>query len=253
MAEIKPHATTSYTFRQSRYKTVPEIPIRAVLCAPSGGGKTTLLVSMILDLYRFCFKRIYVFSPTCHLDDAWIPVREFCEESLQQEEPCLYDTYDEATLQKIIERHRKITAMTKSMKKTQLYACLVIIDDFADNPTVMRTSRSLHELYVRGRHMGLNVLCAVQRFRVLRPIIRTNISDLFVFRLRSLKEQEAIVEETSAAYGRDTTERILEKAIEEPYSFLWVNLRATRKEDIFWLKFTARLIPKERVGGRDSL
>ena len=54
MAEIRPHATTSYTYRQSRFKNVPELPMRAVIVAPSGGGKTTLMVSLILDIYRFC-------------------------------------------------------------------------------------------------------------------------------------------------------------------------------------------------------
>lgn len=252
MAEIKPHTTTTYTFRQSRYKTVPEIPFRAVLVAPSGGGKTTLMVSLCIDIYRLCFRRIYVFSPTALLDDAWQPVKEFCEETLRQEEPCLYDTYDEATLQKIIAKHHKITAMVKAQKKTQLYSALVIIDDFADSPSVVRGSKSLHELYVRGRHCGLACISSVQKYRVLAPIIRVNATDLWVFRLRSLAEQQAIVEENSAAYGKETTERILDRATAEPYSFLWLNLRATSKEDLFWLKFTARLIPKERVGGRDS-
>ena len=246
MAEIRPHATTSYTYRQSRFKNVPELPCRAVIVAPSGGGKTTLLVSLILDIYRFCFRRVYVFSPTALLDDSWKPIQEFCEDVLRQDEPCLYDSYEEETLQKIIAKHHKITAMAKSQKKTQLYGALVIIDDFTDSPSVARGSKSLHELYVRGRHCGLSVYSSVQKYRVLAPIIRVNATDLIVFRLRSLAEQQAIVEENSAAYGKEATERILDRATEEPYSFLWLNLRATRKEDLFWLKFTARLIPSGR-------
>jgi hypothetical protein len=68
----------------------------------------------------------------------------------------------------------------------------------------------------------------------------------------SLAEQQAIVEENSAAYGKDATEKILNRATEEPYSFLWLNLRATKKEDLFWLKFTARLIPRGPDAGPDS-
>ena len=96
------------------------------------------MVSMILDVYRFCFRRIYVFSPTALLDDSWKPVKEFCEDSLRQDEPCLYDHWDEDTVQAILQKHKKITAMTKSQKKTQLYGCLVICDDFADEPRVGR-------------------------------------------------------------------------------------------------------------------
>jgi hypothetical protein len=247
MAEIRPHETTKYTYRQSRFfPRVPELPMRAVIVAPSGGGKTTLMVSLILDIMRGAWRRIYIFSPTALLDDAWKPVKGFCEDVLQQDEPCLYDDYDEEILQKIITKHRKIVAMAKQQKKTQLYGALIVIDDHAENSQVVRGSRSLHELYTKGRHYGLSVLSSVQKYRVLAPIIRVNATDLFIFRLRSLAEQQAIVEENSAAYGKDATERILERATEEPYSFLWLNLRATRKEDLFWLKFTARLIPAGR-------
>ena len=51
MAEIRPHETVKYTYRQSRFKNVPELPTRAIVVAPSTGGKTTLMVSLILDIY----------------------------------------------------------------------------------------------------------------------------------------------------------------------------------------------------------
>jgi Poxvirus A32 protein len=244
MAEVKPHAVKEYTFRQSRFKNVPVLPMRAIVVAPSGGGKTTLLCSLILDLYRGCWRRIYVFSPTALLDDAWKPVAEYCENELKQEEQCLYDEFDEAMLQKILQKHHRITSIAKQQGHTKLFGALCLIDDYADSPAVVRGSKSLHELYVRGRHAGLSCICSVQKYRVLAPIIRVNATDLIVFRLRSQAEQEAIVEENSAAYGRKATAAILDKATEEPYSFLWISLRATRKEDLFWLKFNARLIPR---------
>jgi hypothetical protein len=243
MAEIKPHPTKEYRFKQSRFANVPELPMRAIVVAPSGGGKTTLLVSLILDVYKNCFKRIYVFSPTAFLDDAWKPVQEFAEQHLRQEQPCLYDEFSESTIQAIIEKHHKITRFAKDQGR-ELFGALCIIDDYADNPAIVRGSRSLHELFVRGRHAGLSCICSVQKYRVLHSIIRVNATDLFVFRLRSAMEQEAIVEENSAAYGKKITEKLLDKATEEPYSFLWLNLRAKDKKDLFWLKFKARLIPR---------
>jgi hypothetical protein len=247
MAEVKPHAVREYTFRPSRLKHVPQLPTRAICVAPSGGGKTTLLVSLILDIYRGCFARIYVFSPTALLDDAWKPVGDFAEKVLMQEEPCLHDEFSEARLLQILAKHHQITALSKQQNRTRLFGGLVIIDDYADNPTVVRGSRALHELYVRGRHAGLSCICSVQKYRVLAPIIRVNATDLIIFRLRSQAEQEALVEENSAACGRKVTAEILDRATSEPFSFLWINLRATQKENLFWLKFDARLIPH---GGR---
>jgi len=244
MAQIQPHASKQYTFRQSRFQHVPQLPMRAIVVAPSGGGKTTLLVSLILDIYRGCFRRVFVFSPTALLDDAWEPVEKYARETLNQEEDCLHDSFTEERLQQLIERHHKITALAKRQGITRLYGALVIIDDFADDPRVVRSSRSLHELFVRGRHGGLSTICSVQKYRVLAPIIRVNATELIVFRLCSVHEQQAIVEENSAAYGKEATEAILKRATSEPFSFLFINLRATDEKDLFWLRFDARLIPR---------
>ena len=69
-AQVQVHKTKDYSFKQSRFDHVPQLPMRMMLAGPSGSGKTTLLVSMILDIYRGCWERIYVFSPTVHVDSA---------------------------------------------------------------------------------------------------------------------------------------------------------------------------------------
>ena len=79
MAKVQPHTTTSYSYAQSRHKNVPELPLRAICVAPSGGGKATLLVSLILDIYRLCWHRIFVFSPTSMLDDHWKAVDKYAK------------------------------------------------------------------------------------------------------------------------------------------------------------------------------
>ena len=243
-AEIRPHVSKEYTAAQSRCAHVPELPMRAIVVAPSGGGKTTLLVSLILDIYKGCWKRIHVFSPTALLDDAWKPVAKYCKEVLGQEEDCLHETFDEAAVQELLARHHKITKMCKDRGMTKLYGSLFIVDDMADDQRVMRSSRSLWQLFVRGRHAGISTILSTQKYRALAPIIRVNATDLFVFRLRSQAELMAICEENSAAYGKEVTEKIILRATEEPYSFLWINLRATRPEDLFWLKFRGRLRPR---------
>jgi hypothetical protein len=101
------------------------------------------------------------------LDDAWIAVREYCERDLKQQEPCLFDSYSEEHMQQILEKHHKITALAKEKGLTRLFGALIIVDDFADDPRVCRSSKSLHELYVRGRHAGISCVSSVQKFRVL--------------------------------------------------------------------------------------
>ena len=49
---IKPVKVQEFSVKQSKYEMVGKLPTRSIICAPSGGGKTVLLQSLILDIYR---------------------------------------------------------------------------------------------------------------------------------------------------------------------------------------------------------
>ena len=75
------------------------------------------------------------------------------------------------------------------------------------------------------------------------PAIRSQATALFVFRLRSQQELEAFAEEVSALIDKKTVMQFYREATEEPYSFLYVRLKAKKPEDIFWIRFEHRLLP----------
>ena len=68
---IKPIKLQEFDTKQSKYDMVPRVPFRSLVLAPSGGGKTVLIQNMILDIYRDCFSRIYIFSPSIDVDSTW--------------------------------------------------------------------------------------------------------------------------------------------------------------------------------------
>ena len=76
---VKPAKMKEYEFKQSEYDVAPRIPFSQIVVAPSGSGKTLLLQSMILDIYRGCFERIYIWNSSIHVDSVWLPVREYIE------------------------------------------------------------------------------------------------------------------------------------------------------------------------------
>ena len=59
--KIEPIKTKEYAVKQSKKGNVPTLPMRSMLLGPSGSGKTILLQNMILNIYRGCFERIYIF------------------------------------------------------------------------------------------------------------------------------------------------------------------------------------------------
>ena len=54
---------------------LPDLPIRCILAAPSGGGKGILVSDLLLNRYRGKFERIYYFSASALLDDNLKPIQ----------------------------------------------------------------------------------------------------------------------------------------------------------------------------------
>ena len=68
---------------------------------------------------------------------------------------------------------------------------------------------------------------------------------MIIFRLRNGLERDAIFEELSGIYDKKTLLEMYAIATQQPYSFLYVNLAASKVEDMFWLKFEQRMIPTD--------
>jgi ABC-type cobalamin/Fe3+-siderophores transport system ATPase subunit len=231
---IKPIALKEFDTRQSKYEVVPKIPFRSVILGPSGSGKTILLQNMILDIYRDCFSRIYIFSPSIDVDTTWLPVKKYIESDMKvkhtDEEPIYFDHYDPEALHKIIDTQHKVIDYMKKKNIKKLYSILVVVDDFADSPEISRHSKILHGLYTRGRHNSISTITATQKFAAIANIIRVNATELYIYRLRNYRDLETFIEEVSAVVDKKTLMDIYNMATSEPYSFLYVNLRAKTKE-----------------------
>ncbi len=74
--DIKPIDLKEYSCKQSKHEHVPKVPLRMILLAPSGSGKTVLLSNLISNIYRGCFERIFAFSPSIDIDKTAEPVKK---------------------------------------------------------------------------------------------------------------------------------------------------------------------------------
>lgn len=245
--KIEPIKITEYECSQSCYPQVAKLPTRSLILAPSGGGKTVLLQNMVLDIYKNCFSRVYIFSPSINVDATWSPVKEYLESTLKQDikkEKYLFDSYEPAELQKVIDTQFKVVEFMKQNKMKKLYQILIIIDDFADDPSFTRNSLLLHSLYIRGRHLAISTITSTQVYKAISPVIRKNITDLYIFRLRNHADMEAWLEEVSAVYDKKTLIQLYKMATDIPHGFLYIKLTATNVKDMFYSSFSKKLIPK---------
>ena len=200
-----------------------------------------LLQNMILNIYKNCSSRIYIFSPGIDVDSTWLPV-EYIEKGMKvrpEKEEIYFNHYNPESLQNIIDTQHKLIDHMKKENYKKLYSILIVIDDFADAPEFSRQSKMLHALYTRGRHNSISTISATQKFTSLHPIIRVNATELYVYRLRNYNDLQAFLEEASALADKKILLEIYHMAVEEPYSFLFVDLRAKNKNDIVHGRFDA--------------
>lgn len=243
--EIKPIGLKDFSCKQSKHEHVPKIPLRTILLAPSQSGKTVLISNLILNIYRGVFERIYIFSPSVDLDHTWKPVKKYQQDDMKvvesDKEKLYFDSYHFEDLDKIIKTQAAVTKLTKESGRKKLFSILIVIDDFADEPSFTRHSKLLHSLFTRARHNSISTIVSTQKFASIHPIIRVNATALIVYRLRNAKEVEAMIEEVSGLITKKELYEVYKYATEEEFCFLYINLVAKSIKNMFYRCFTERI------------
>ena len=224
---LKPIKLKEHTCKQGHYgDIVPKLPMRSMLVGPSGSGKTVLLTNMILDIYKCCFSRIYIWSPSIEVDNTWRPVKNHIRDNIKPNDKETYylDSYEPSELEAVINTQKKAVDYQKEQKHKDLYQILLVIDDFADDTNFTRKPQLLHQLYIRGRHYMISTITSTQVYKQISQIVRKSMTHLCIYRLRNYGDLESIVEEKlSAVYDKKTLLQIYHEAVDEPYSYLYDN------------------------------
>ncbi len=240
---LKRPAEVHWNFRKPASEVFPQTPgANGCFLAPSGMGKTTTLISMLLGPYRGVFDQVHVFSPSVDIDSAWAPVKEFAS---HLEGSSFHSEWDEAALRTIMDEQReKIRRLKDAKSKKPLPQVLTIIDDFADRYDVMHAAANiLTTLFIRGRHFGSSCWVSSQKLTAIASVARVNFRFMLVWRLRNQKEIIALMEELSALYPMQVLHEMYQTAIsDEDHSFWYIDLVARKKEDMFYIRFDHKMI-----------
>ena len=255
MGKVKLFPTAEYTSKQPRDPIVPRVPCTGIFLGPSKSGKTVALISAILDQYmtgggQSVFERIYIFSPSIEIDDAWKPVKGFIEQHMG------VNTERGAGLLRQVGRgspshhHPAAEEDHPDHEGAGLQEALPNFgrDRRFRGPTGAapphRGRGPGHALHPRAPHADLH-----------RAAVRVNMQFMCVWRLRNQLELEAVLEELTALLPRKELQAIYEEATREPYSFLFIHYLKPRAE-MFYKRWEERFVIEngddpEPSGGQD--
>ena len=87
-----------------------------MLCGPSSSGKAVLLSNMILVIYRGCFSRIYIWSPSIIFDSTWLPAEDYIRDHIKPNgrEKIYFVSYEPSELEAIINTPQKVINYKKT-------------------------------------------------------------------------------------------------------------------------------------------
>ena len=226
--KVEPIDIPKYNYKNSKYEMMPSLPARMLCVASSTAGKSVLIQNLI-------------FSPSVHVDDTWRAVKKYISDVMKVDTEKEKVYYDPIALKHIIETQHKVTDFQKKNKQKELFSILIVVDDFADDPKLVRYSNILHGLFTRGRHNAISCILSTQKYNVLAPIIRLNASALFIFRLKNMNEVNSFLEENSALVDKRTLYDMYQQAVNfAPYSFFYINTNAKDVNNMFYINFEQR-------------
>ena len=137
-----------------------------------------------------------------------------------------------------MEEQKKTNAYLRKIDAKRLMSACIVIDDFGERADLMKAHGSvINSLFTRGRHVQISSMLLIQRFRLANPTLRFNSHVLFVHKLNSQKDLEALAEEFSAiTNGPDNFEAIYKRATTPKFGFLYIT---TGAEPRFYSSFNS--------------
>jgi hypothetical protein len=161
-------------------------PFTCFLFAMRRSGKTCLTLNMLFNekLLKNKFDRIYLFSPTAHLDKCWIhsgipPKQRF-------------STFDQAEIKKLMRYQSWLASQGDEMEDI-----LIILDD-CQNESKIKSSHmkqnAADELASIGRHFNISLITISQNLKSMSPNFCSNQDYAIAFRLRNRVERKAFFE-----------------------------------------------------------
>ena len=244
--------------RSVEYTTIPKLPFSMYINAAKGGGKSTLILNLLLNpsFVNKKFNRIIWISPTAAFDEkvhkaldakdittpntALIKLikklkqKEILDIDLTNKEPLeslesedrveFYDKFETDIISEVVKINSKIA---KNYGKQFADKTLIIIDDSIESKVFASTL--FKNLMFKSRHYNVSIIITSQSYFLLPKSIRLNMTYTILFETGSKKEIDQIYEEHNAGLKPRQFYQLVSDVFSVPYNFLVINYNNPKK------------------------
>ena len=248
MPEVKALKTGSEGKVRQPKAPFRSLPANSLHIGPSGSGKSLTLLRTLMDSDKLggMFDFYLLLSPNIFIDPQYASLIEYVHKTTgQKKEDFCFEDFDQTAIRKLMEDQKKANAYLRKIGSKRLLSACCVIDDFGERADLMKAHGSvINSLFTRGRHLQISVYgLLLQRFRLANPTIRFNAHVLYVHKLNSQKDLEALAEEFSAAVGgKDNFVEMYKRATAKKYGFLFI---VTGAEPRFYSSYNTEFRLKE--------
>ena len=222
--KVLPLATSKHKIKINQFMKddiIPKHPCSMVLCAPSGGGKTNLLVTLLKDknFYGGYFNIIFLFSETASFggDDLYV---KHLSKAIPRKHMFPPNEEGIKAIKKIMKLQQDIIKKDGILKSPKI---LMLFDDIAHSTKFLKCDQYLM-LHIANRHLNISTFSLTQSYTKIPRACRCQVSAIMFFHGCTNTEKERLADEhTPSGMTWKTFLPLIDYAIDEKYSFLFIN------------------------------
>lgn len=212
----------------------PKNPFRALAIGPSGGGKSNVILNLIMKY--LAFDTISVIARELE-EDKYKLLKAYIEELEYQKNKKLKkkkkkNGEESEPVKVLLKWSNSLDDLPNLEELDTTKTNLILIDDMATEKDRNKLKK-LEDFFIMSRKRNCSILYLSQSYFAIPKIVRLNSNFFMIFSFASNKEKSLLRSEHATDIEKETFDKLYREAIKDPYCFLTIDRQTTKKPLIY--------------------